>query len=382
MNFALLGVDNESLLLAEAAVKSGHVIVWGGDLGGSEFADPDVKTHGWLPTEDKEDRWEVLLDEPDCDAVIVGRGETSGALRAEQVNRLIKNGAAVLATFPLCESVLSFYEIDMARSESKATLFHFNPLTTQSTLLGEVAQWIREGHPEFGSVEQVLWERPIERRTQENVLWHFARDVEVLDQIAGPLDRLGAVGSPDEAATYSGLNVQLLGKCQVPVHWSVGPVESSLLPCLTLVGERGKWRTDLPESSSDRAAQADACLRQFVDTVRHQSPLTTTWPAALRAMELADTIEISLRRGRMIDVHRQQLSEQLAFRGTMSALGCGVLLLLPPLLLAMGWLAEQVGLPVAQYWAHGLLVLLAVFLLIQVIPKLFLKTTEKNDPAD
>lgn len=382
MNFALLGADGESLLLAQAAVDSGHAIIWGGDLGcnGTLGAPPTLLP--WFPKEDQEDNWEVLLDRQACDAVIVGRGETSSALRAEQVNQLIKNEVAILATFPLCESVLSFYEIDMARSESKAPLFHFNPLTQQASLLDEVAEWVRTGHPEVGNVEQVVWERPLEQRTQANVLWHFARDVEVLDQIAGPLDRLGAVGSPDATATYAGLNVQLLGKYQVPVHWAVGPVESTLLPYLIIVGQRGKWRTDLPESVADRATQADSCLRKFVDAVTEESPLKTTWPAALHAMELTDTIEISLRRGRMIDVHRQQLSEQLAFRGTMSALGCGVLLLLPPLLLVMGWLAEQVGLPVAEYWAHGLLVLLAVFLLIQVIPKLFLKNTEKDDPAD
>ncbi|QEG35373.1 Gfo/Idh/MocA family oxidoreductase [Bythopirellula goksoeyrii] len=379
MNFAVLGADSESLLLAQAAINSGHAITWGGDLGGIQDSPLISDISVWLPKDDQDDNWESLLDQHACDAVIVGRGETSGALRAEQVNQLIKNGVAVLATFPLCESVLSFYEIDMARCESKSTLYHFNPLTQQSALLDEVARWVREGHPEVGSVEKVVWDRPLEQRTQESVLWHFARDIEVLDQVAGPLDRLGAVGSPDTAATYAGLSVQLLGKCQVPVHWSVGPVENPLFPRLTIVGERGKWRTELPESTEEKAAQAKTCLAQFVDAVSGESSVKTTWPAALRAMELTDTIEISLRRGRMIDVHRQQLSEQLAFRGTMSAVGCGVLLLLPPLLLVMGWLAEQVGLPVAQYWAHGLLALLAAFLLIQVIPKLFLgSSTEEN----
>ena len=95
-------------------------------------------------------------------------------------------------------------------------------------------------------------------------------------------------------------------------------------------------------------------------------------------MELADTIEISLRRGRMIDVHDQQLSEDLAFKGTMSAAGCGVLMILPPLLLIVGWLAEQVGLPVASYWPHCLLALLVLFLVFQLFPNLLLKPS----PAD
>ncbi|MCH7751076.1 MAG: hypothetical protein IH898_02825, partial [Planctomycetes bacterium] len=115
---------------------------------------------------------------------------------------------------------------------------------------------------------------------------------------------------------------------------------------------------------------------------QHGGGSRSTWTDALQAMELADTIEISLRRGRMIDVHHQQLTEELAFKGMMSAAGCGVLLVLPPLLLMVGWLAELIGLPVAHYWPHGLLALLAAFLLLQLLPKLLLHSTEEHGPAD
>ena len=65
-------------------------------------------------------------------------------------------------------------------------------------------------------------------------------------------------------------------------------------------------------------------------------------------MELTDTIEISLRCGRMIDVHRQQLTEELSFRGTMSAVGCGALLVLPALLIFAGWVGRTPGSGVRQ----------------------------------
>jgi hypothetical protein len=82
----------------------------------------------------------------------------------------------------------------------------------------------------------------------------------------------------------------------------------------------------------------------------------------------------------MIDVHHPQLSEELAFKGTMSAAGCGMLLVLPPLLLVLGWLAGLVGLPVAQYWPHVLLALLAAFLAVQVLSKLLLRKSNKDSP--
>jgi hypothetical protein len=99
-------------------------------------------------------------------------------------------------------------------------------------------------------------------------------------------------------------------------------------------------------------------------------------------MELADTIEISLRRGRVIDVHSQQLTEQLSFRGTMSAVGCGLLLAAPPLMILLGWIAGKLGAPVAQYWPHALLSALALFLGFQLLPKLFLKNNRLVDDAD
>ena len=93
-------------------------------------------------------------------------------------------------------------------------------------------------------------------------------------------------------------------------------------------------------------------------------------------MELTDSIEISLRRGRMIEIHDQQLTEQLAFKGTMAALSCGVLVLLVPLLLVAGWIAGLFGIPVANYWPHVLLVLLALFLGLQLLPKLLYPPAE------
>ncbi len=358
MNFALLGSDPESLALAQAAEAAGHKIVWHGDIADANLG----------PVEDLGDEWEALLDQNAVDAVIVGRGSVPASLRAEQVNLLTKNGIAILTSFPLVDSVLSYYEIDMSRCESDAVLMHFNPLTEQHTLLEQCSKWIAEGHSELGPIEQVVWERPLDDRTQENVLWHFSRDVELLSLLSAGLNRLGALGSPDETATYAGLSVQLLGKSEVPVRWQVGPVEQEASPRLTLIAQQGKLTVDFDEV--DAASQA---ITRFVDAVTARNGNASTWPQALAAMELTDTIEISLRRGRMIEVHQQQLTEQMAFKGTMSALGCGVLLLLPPLLLFCGWAAELVGLPLAKYWPHVLLGLLAMFLVLQLIPKLLFK---------
>lgn len=386
MRLALLGADTESLALARAAEAAGHSIVWCGDFAGESLPS------GW-PAEDRGDVWEGLLDGEEVEAAIVGRGAVEQAVRSEQVSQLVKSGVPTLASFPLIDSVLAYYEIDMARGESGAVLQHYNPLTEHHAIVDQCAAWIDSGHPELGAVEQVVWERPLEDRTQSRVLWHFTRDVELLGLVSGGLNRLGALGSPDEAATYAGLSVQLLGKREVPVRWQVGPVETDEHPRLILVAQRGKLTITFDETagtaqiSLSQAGQTesqppehvDAATQMvgwFADAVRSSDgKATTTWSRALAAMELTDTIEIALRRGRMIEVHQQQLTEQMAFKGTMSALGCGVLLLVPPLLLFLGWIAELVGLPVSvtKAWPIVLLVFLGLFLALQLVPKLLFK---------
>ncbi len=381
MRFALLGADSESTALARAAVEAGHSLVWCGDVDGQVDGPAE-----WLP-EDQGDRWEALLDSTQSEGVLVGRGKVAPEVRSEQVLQLVKSGVPVLTSFPLVDAVLTYYEIDMARSETDVVLQHYNPLSEQHEIIAKCAYWIAHGHDDLGAIEQVVWERPLAERTQSRVLWHFARDVELLCLVAGKLNRLGALGSPDQATTYAGLSVQLLGKSDVPVRWQVGPIEESTDSQLTLVAQHGKLTVEFDELGSafqysvskqgqssttqlmapDSAAMA---IQRFANAVNAKQGRESTWSNALAAMELTDTIEISLRRGRMIEVHQQQLTEQLAFKGTMSALGCGVLLVVPPLLLFLGWIADLVGLPVAKYWPHVLLGLLALFLAVQLIPKL------------
>ncbi|HYO24503.1 MAG TPA: hypothetical protein VEQ85_06090, partial [Lacipirellulaceae bacterium] len=65
------------------------------------------------------------------------------------------------------------------------------------------------------------------------------------------------------------------------------------------------------------------------------------------------------------------------------------LVVLVPLMLAAGWIAGLVRLPLSEYWPHLLLAMLAAFLALQVVPKLILpaearrggRETGRGDPA-
>ena len=386
MKFALLGADDDTLALAEAAVAAGHRLVWIGDCQPYELAAP-----GRDSLRAPSDEWEDLLDSDLADAVLVGRGAADAAVRSRQVQELVKQGRPVLASFPLFDSVLSYFEVDMARGESGAVVRHYNPVAS-SGAAGVATDTLREG-AELGPVEQVVCERTMADRSRAAVVRQFARDAELLDVIAGGLDRVGAHAAagaaPDEPSAYAGLSVQLSGRQALPVRWSVSPPHAGPPLRLTLVCALGRLVIDLDQHNEMTAIVrtrngADAAeamrptgaavraLDEFVAevaSVPHGRSGGSTWPQALHVMELADSIEISLRRGRMIDVQGQQLTEQLAFRGTMAAAGCGLLLVLPPLLLVVGWLAGLAGIDAGRFWAPALLAPPALVFAPQVLPK-------------
>jgi hypothetical protein len=112
-----------------------------------------------------------------------------------------------------------------------------------------------------------------------------------------------------------------------------------------------------------------------------QSASGSTWDAATRAMEVVDAVELSLEKGRTIDVFQQQLTERLAFRGTMSALGCGLLLLgfLVVLIVTLiGGIEGAAGQRLVPFWPIVVVGVLAAFLLLQAVPLLASKSKTRD----
>jgi hypothetical protein len=369
MKLALLGADVESLRLAEAAVAAGHEIAWQGDTAAGDPSAP------WAGPHASGGEWEKLLDAQFADAVIVGHGSGRDDLRAHQVQELVRLERPILVTFPLFRSVLTYFEVDMARTESGTIVQHYNPLV-EPELLNEAAGWVEQGHPELGRIEQINATRSLADRGRELVLWHFARDVELLGVVAGRLGRIGAhAGAEGHEPNYAALSVQLLGPSEVPVRWTVEPPSTQEGLALTLVFQRGRTTiafdssARLVSTATDLSPEA-AAIERFVAAVESGDGAASTWTDALHAMELTDSIEISLRRGRMIDVHHQQLTEHLAFKGTMAAAGCGLLFLLVPLFFFAAWIAGRLGVPIGDFAPHVLLGMLALFLAMQLLPKL------------
>ncbi len=396
MNLAILGTDTNVLRLAAAAIGEGHAIVWLGEVRPEDVDDAARLLPGLT---DQAAEWEVVLDRGTADAVLVGRGNAPSELRAEQLKRLAAEAMPMLVVHPACESVLPYYEVDMTRREMGGIVRHFNPVAGHP-IFADLAAWVRDGHPAIGAIYQVTCERRVSDSSRATVICHLARDVETLAAVAGDIRRTSAIGPAIGQHSFASLQVQMTCDGPASARWSVGSlVHADYGMVVSLIGERGTVSLHVLEN--DRllepaeweleTVQADEQDRQTLeayDSARHairqleQAILETnaerrqsasTWNAATRAMEVVDAVELSLEKGRTIDVHQQQLTEKLAFRGTMSAIGCGLLLVGFVVFVVVSLFGTAEGKDRPQLilsWPFFLLAVLALFLVLQFAPLL------------
>jgi hypothetical protein len=252
----------------------------------------------------------------------------------------------------------------------------------------------------------------LEDTSRETALAHLARDVELLASVAGDIRRVTAIGPKSAEASFASLQVQMTASGPATLRWSVrGAPNTATGLELALIGERGEVTLKIDENSAadGRAAwelETNSRDEQSRRTLEPYDPVRiaieqlaaavgetdgqlrtawSTWESATRAMEVVDAVDLSLEKGRSIDVFQQQLTERMAFRGTMAAFGCGLLLVgfMALVVITMLGGAERQGrAPLLPAWEVVLLAVLAFFLLLQVIPLLVHKAREGAGPAE
>jgi hypothetical protein len=404
MKLGVLGTDPDLLRLVASATAEGHEIVWVGDVRKEDSSAIESLAPG-VSAESGD--WELLLDQATADGVLIGRGTATSELRAEQLKRLAAEAVPLLIVHPACDSVLPYYEIDMTRREMGGLVRHYNPVAGHS-IFSEMAAWVRDGHPDVGTIHQVTCDRRLRDNSREAVVAQLARDAEPLAVVAGDIRRVSAVGPVKGQASFASLQTQMTCGAVPAARWSVGGLASAEHDMvMTLVGESGTvalgvsderdvsqrtgWSLETTAAGEPHGKSlepfdsAQLAIREFASAVAADSEhrrAAATWEAATRAMEVVDAVELSLEKNRTVDVHQQQLTERMAFRGTMSALGCGLLLLgfFALVFVTMVGGAENEGRRhLINSWPVILLAVLAVFLLFQFVPLLIVKRSRPTN---
>ena len=121
--------------------------------------------------------------------------------------------------------------------------------------------------------------------------------------------------------------------------------------------------------------------RQELQNAIAGKPSAPTWPDACRDVELTESIARSLAKGRTIELHDEEHSEHGTFKGTMTSLGCGLLLASLLLLPVAAVLAKLTNNAFFGYAPYLILGVLGVFLVLQSLKLVFPRTMTGNDSA-
>jgi hypothetical protein len=392
MKLALLGCDDEAIALVRAALDSGrHELVWAGELGGDDVArDAAIARLPEVVAVERDDA-EVLAGGAADLVVVSATGDV--ARRGDQLRELVQAGIAVCVTHCAALGPIVSYELDMNRVETEAPLVPYLP----GRLHPAIFQIPRLAGNFAGY--QVSFERGVANTRAKAVTEALARDVDIVRAIFGDVTRLSAVGVPHGNASpdrdFSGLNVYLTTTIGPTVRWSVdrqAPAENGRI---TFEGEgerhvltmRGAtWTLTTSSRASGSEEEAATSEETFADWRPAEAilvpleaqlagkPVAPLWLDAARAADIADMIEVSIRRSRTIDIYNETYNEQGTFKGMMGIAGCALLLVALCTLFAAAvgqktakffeadWLATLFG-----YWHYALLAVLVVFLLLQLL---------------
>jgi predicted dehydrogenase len=383
MKFALLGIDADALELAQAVVASSeHVLSSACEVEGAED-----QLRAIAPRVQIVEFWESLLSSDTADAVIVSRSADSD-LRAEQLRKLVQAGVPLILTHPVDDSMLICYELDMIRRETNCVMLPYIPYRWHVGV-NRLATILADGAVSpVGVAEQIIMERSLQDRDRPQVVRQFARDVDLLQTVAGELTSVSALApGGKEEAVYANLGVQLTGPRGVMVRWSVVPADHGTGATVLARGNKGKATLVLSEAGAATKLEivsggqsteeafpswnpAAAALVEFQKAIAGK-PFAPTWPDACRDVELAEVIARSLAKGRTIELHDEEHSEHGTFKGTMTSVGCGLLVASLVLLVVAAALAKVTGLPFFGYAPYLILGVLGIFLVLQSLKLVF-----------
>ena len=381
MRLAILGADEQIVELARAAIGSGrHQVVWLCELEPGSAAD---KLRAIARGAQVADGWDLLLDRDQVDAVLIARSANED-YRAQQLRTLVQVGMPLLVSHPVFDSMLVYYELDMIRRDTQCPMVP-NLADRMHPAIQRVARAAAPSDTSPAGLEQLIFERHMPVRSKQAVQEQFARDVDFVRVICGELTRVTAVAPSADESGYSNLGVQMTGPNTSVARWSVLPTTEQQWARVTLLGSAGThvltWHDPagpwVVETSSVNTKSreelpawdpAQAALEQL-EAATDGRAVGADWVDAARSVELTEAVDKSLRKGRTVELYYEDYTEEGTFKGTMTSLGCGLLIIGLLAMMAVA-LAEQGGL-VVRAWPKVLLALLGIFLALQLLMLIF-----------
>jgi predicted dehydrogenase len=366
MNVLILGdgPEERAWALAVAGLDPLHR-VWAAYPGFAEF--PELAGHADL---------DEALATAGLDAVVVGGPP---ALRAEGLRRSAAAGLPTICLHPPGDGIDAdaYYQVALSRQETGAIVLPDLPARL---------------HPAFRAIEEAVKANPGASIRLELVATPDAGDlveavfphcVDLLRALLGEVDALSANGDPPGVRPTSRLLVPLRGPGgrTAELRIEAGHARSARL---TVGLPRGSiaWEFDPRFQHPSRLIRKEQDGHETVETYDEWSPHTAMLGAlaeavagadpspglidGTRTLELASAVVRSLKRGRTIDLHYEEVSEEGSFKSVMTSMGC--LILLGSLFsLPIALAGPAIGMPWLIYLAYVIPPVLVLFLMMQTL---------------
>lgn len=341
MRFAILGDHPDGWAVARALATSGRHSL-------HTYCGPrliEELSPEWPTLRVTGDLEEVLAD-PAVEVVIVaGRpGE-----RLDQMRRVLQSERPALCVHPIDASPDGAYEINMLQGDVHQVVVPILPLLVNRSVADFHEKLLTQGAAclielEYRAAGDLLFEG-------ESAGPHFP-GWEVLRRLGGTIAEVSTLARGEQA--HRGEPVKIHGRFDDTTLFSMTFLPSSgrtrlILSAVATDGER--LATDEFGIGDDdwlrlveRFETATARLRALPRAAPGAGPAVDaviegpTWLDEIRAAELDDAARRSIERHRAVTLDYQVGNEDVGFKGTMTLVGCGLLWLIPVLLILSVWL--------------------------------------------
>jgi predicted dehydrogenase len=382
MNFFIIGDGPEELAWARTIVADGrHHLV-------SAYPGFDE-----LPGIPRPGDFEAGLAMAAVEAVVVG-----GALddRGESLRRVAAAGLPAVCLHPPGEDAEAYYQVALSHEETGAIVVPNLPTRLHpgiDSLRGAI-----DG-TELGMFRSLLIEWSAVPEDGDLAREVFPRLVDLVRALIGEIEAVTATGNPPGTRPTESLVVQMRGPDarHAEIRIETGPATPGRFVVKGAEGSlalevdpdfegtaRVVRRTSRSGEGTTELAPWDphaAILAVLAGSI--ESPDQAIHPDlidATRAMELSEATVRSLRRGRTVDLHYEEISEAGTFKGVMTSVGC-VLLMTVLAALPVALVGPALGYPWTIYIAYAIPPVLVIFVLMQLLRFAVRTPTQGESPG-
>lgn len=345
MRLALVDVDTELIrfLLSDQASNPAQFVAFVEDSQRSKLH--ELERCGHELEFRRPEEWQSAVNEQGLTAILVG-GQPANM---EKLRFFTQAGVAVLVRHP-AGTMVDGFQLQMIQRDTGAQIQPFHR-GIHHPMFEILRKWCdSEKTSPLGSIQQTILVRSLDSTEKSEVLRAFTQDVFWLRFVLGQIDRVSAIGVESlNQQDWSHLSVQMVGSGGVVGRWTPWPASAGQPSRLELVGQLGMAIADLegdpghwglrvvtPVASQVELPQwngATATLARLHQAVVERDPVARhqideDWENACRAVEIADSVEQSCRRGKTIELFHEEHTEEATFKGVMAAGGCLLLVLI------------------------------------------------------